>query len=49
LRDTAAGDLAQRYAAGDLPPVLQAGLADFLARYGHRAVAENDVGLPRWS
>jgi hypothetical protein len=33
----------------DLPPVLQAGLADFLARYGHRAVAENDVGLPRWS
>ncbi|HYW88853.1 MAG TPA: PEP-utilizing enzyme, partial [Chloroflexota bacterium] len=25
------------------------GLAAFLAEYGHRAVAEIDVGLPRWS
>lgn len=49
LRDTAAGELARRYGTGRLPPALQTGLADFLARYGHRAVAEIDVGLPRWS
>jgi pyruvate,water dikinase len=40
--------LAQRYAAGTLPAAAQAGLAEFLARYGHRAVAEIDVGMPRW-
>jgi phosphohistidine swiveling domain-containing protein len=40
--------LAQRFAAGDLPAGAQAGLAEFLARYGHRAVAEIDVGMPRW-
>ena len=28
---------------------MQSGLADFLGRYGHRAVAEIDVGMPRWS
>ena len=49
LRATTTADLAGRYASGDLPPALQAGLAGFLARYGHRAVAEIDVGLPRWS
>lgn len=27
----------------------QDGLASFLERYGHRAVAEIDLGLPRWS
>jgi phosphohistidine swiveling domain-containing protein len=32
-----------------LPPTLQKGLADFLRAYGHRGVAEIDVGLPRWS
>ncbi len=31
-----------------LPPILQQGLADFLHHYGHRGVAEIDVGLPRW-
>lgn len=41
--------LAQRYAGRDLPPRLQRGLEDFLARHGHRAVAEIDVGMPRWS
>ncbi len=41
--------LAQRYARRDLPPRLQQGLEDFLARHGHRAVAEIDVGMPRWS
>ncbi|MFP3461825.1 PEP/pyruvate-binding domain-containing protein [Arthrobacter globiformis] len=40
--------LAQRFAAGDLPAAAQTGLAEFLARYGHRAVAEIDVGMPRW-
>jgi phosphohistidine swiveling domain-containing protein len=40
--------LAQRFAAGDLPAAAQTALAEFLARYGHRAVAEIDVGMPRW-
>ncbi|GAA0480049.1 phosphoenolpyruvate synthase [Actinoplanes capillaceus] len=43
------GTLAGHYHAGTLPPAAQQGLADFLDRYGHRAVAEIDVGLPRWS
>ena len=42
-------DLAAAFALGTLPPVLQRGLAEFLAHYGHRAVAEIDLGLPRWS
>ncbi|GAA0401973.1 phosphoenolpyruvate synthase [Acrocarpospora corrugata] len=33
---------------GDLPPLVREALADFLARYGDRAVAEIDLGLPRW-
>jgi pyruvate,water dikinase len=41
--------LAARYHAGTLPAALQDGLAAFLARSGHRAVAEIDVGMPRWS
>ncbi|WP_426997911.1 PEP/pyruvate-binding domain-containing protein [Pseudarthrobacter sp. N5] len=41
--------LARRYRSGDLPGVVQSGLADFLDRYGHRAVAEIDLGMPRWS
>ncbi len=41
--------LAQEYRAGTLPPPLQQGLAEFLAVYGHRGVAEIDLGLPRWS
>ncbi len=43
------GALAERFRAGTLPPVLQDGLGDFLRRYGHRAVAEIDLGMPRWS
>ena len=50
LRDTAdLAALAARFRAGTLPTVLQNGLAGFLRRYGHRAVAEIDVGMPRWS
>ncbi|NUT73225.1 PEP/pyruvate-binding domain-containing protein [Pseudarthrobacter sp. C4D7] len=47
-----AGDpaaLAAAFRAGRLPARLDAGLARFLGRYGHRAVGEIDVGLPRWS
>ncbi len=42
-------DLARRYRDGTLPPVLQRGMAAFLSRYGRRAVAEIDLGMPRWS
>jgi len=42
------GALAVRFHAGTLPTVLQEGLAAFLRRYGHRAVAEIDLGMPRW-
>lgn len=42
-------DLATRYRRGELPEVAQHGLARFLDRYGHRAVAEIDLGMPRWS
>lgn len=42
-------DLAAGYGAGTLPAVAQGGLRGFLACYGHRAVAEIDLGMPRWS
>ncbi|MGW9413641.1 PEP/pyruvate-binding domain-containing protein [Arthrobacter cupressi] len=42
-------ELAARYRDGGLPAVAQSGLASFLARYGHRAVAEIDLGMPRWA
>lgn len=41
--------LALAYQSGQLPTGLREGLAAFLATYGHRAVAEIDLGLPRWS
>jgi pyruvate,water dikinase len=41
--------LAASYRAGSLPPVAQAGVHRFLAAYGHRAVAEIDLGMPRWA
>ncbi len=44
-----ADELAARYRAGTLPAALQRGMAAFLGRYGQRAVAEIDLGLPRWS
>jgi phosphohistidine swiveling domain-containing protein len=49
LRGTPAVELARRYRDGALPPALQHGLGAFLRRHGHRAVAEIDVGMPRWS
>jgi phosphohistidine swiveling domain-containing protein len=42
-------ELAVSYAAGTLPAVAQVGLRGFLERYGHRAVAEIDLGMPRWA
>ncbi len=47
--ETPPEQLALRYREGTLPPTLQLGLAEFLHVYGHRGVAEIDVGLPRWS
>jgi rifampicin phosphotransferase len=41
--------LAQEYRAGTLSPLLQQELAEFLTLYGHRGVAEIDLGLPHWS
>ncbi|GAA3415761.1 PEP/pyruvate-binding domain-containing protein [Streptosporangium vulgare] len=49
LLDTPAAELAERFRAGSLPGVAQQGLADFLSVYGVRAVAEIDLGLPRWA
>ena len=45
--DLALWDLARR--TRDDPDGERRGLAAFLERYGHRAVAEIDLGLPRWS
>jgi pyruvate,water dikinase len=47
--DLAVPDLLQRYRDHALPSVAQRGLQAFLRRYGHRAVAEVDLGMPRWS
>ncbi|MDR6416995.1 PEP/pyruvate-binding domain-containing protein [Pseudarthrobacter sulfonivorans] len=41
-------ELASRYRAGTLPAAAQSGLRAFLSKYGHRAVAEIDLGMPRW-
>jgi pyruvate,water dikinase len=49
VRETPPERLAQDYRSGVLPPALQTGLASFLRVYGHRGIAEIDLGLPRWS
>ncbi|HEX9268739.1 MAG TPA: PEP-utilizing enzyme, partial [Candidatus Limnocylindria bacterium] len=49
LRDRTAAALAEAHHGGRLPITLQRGLDEFLARYGHRGVAEIDLGVPRWS
>lgn len=49
LRELTPATLAQDFHRGGLPLLLRRGLAEFLAAYGHRAVAEIDVGMPRWS
>ncbi|MFJ4227104.1 PEP/pyruvate-binding domain-containing protein [Paenarthrobacter nicotinovorans] len=40
--------LAGQYRNAELPAVAQSGLEAFLQTYGHRAVAEIDLGMPRW-
>jgi rifampicin phosphotransferase len=37
------------YKKGSMPEFLQQQLNEFLSMYGHRGVAEIDLGLPRWS
>ncbi len=49
MHERTSAELAAAYHDGSLPGVLQQGLRAFLARYGHRAVAEIDLGLPRWA
>ncbi|MFC3501595.1 PEP/pyruvate-binding domain-containing protein [Micromonospora krabiensis] len=46
LLTTPPAELARRYHDGTLPEI---GLGAFLDRYGHRAVAEVDLGVPRWA
>jgi pyruvate,water dikinase len=42
-------ELSAQYRARALPPVLQREMTSFLERYGHRAIAEIDLGVKRWS
>nr|WP_294690646.1 PEP/pyruvate-binding domain-containing protein [uncultured Friedmanniella sp.] len=42
-------ELTQAFHRGQLPPTVQQGLGRFLRSYGHRAVAEIDLGVARWS
>jgi pyruvate,water dikinase len=42
-------ELTEAFRRAALPPTAQAGLTAFLQTYGHRAVAEIDIGMPRWS
>src|SRR5579872_1973454 len=49
VEETPPEQLAQAYREEKLPPILQQGLAEFLRVYGHRGVAEIDLGLARWS
>ncbi|MCT9870438.1 PEP/pyruvate-binding domain-containing protein [Paenarthrobacter aurescens] len=44
-----AAELTEQYRDGKLPAVAQAGLSSFLRTFGHRAIAEIDLGMPRWS
>jgi rifampicin phosphotransferase len=49
LHEKTPQQLAQDYREEKLPAILQQGLAGFLRTYGHRSIAEIDLGLPRWS
>ena len=49
VRETPPERLADEYRSGALPQELWSGLENFLRLYGHRGVAEIDLGLPRWS
>ena len=47
--DGSTAELTARYRNRTLPPAAQRGITAFLRRYGHRAVAEIDLGMPRWA
>ncbi|MEU7898872.1 PEP/pyruvate-binding domain-containing protein [Nonomuraea sp. NPDC049152] len=47
FRTQPVSELAARHARGELRA--QRAIDGFLARYGHRGVAEIDLGMPRWS
>lgn len=49
LRTRTPAELARAYRNTELPTVLQRELGTFLAHYGHRAIAEIDLGMPRWA
>jgi rifampicin phosphotransferase len=49
LGETPPEQLARDYRNGSLLGGLQVSMEDFLRSYGHRGVAEIDLGLPRWS
>jgi rifampicin phosphotransferase len=42
-------ELSAQYRARSLPPLLQREMTTFLKQYGHRAIAEIDLGVKRWS
>ncbi|MEU8283188.1 PEP/pyruvate-binding domain-containing protein [Micromonospora sp. NPDC048905] len=46
LLDTPPAELAERHRHGTLPDI---GMTAFLDAYGHRGVAEVDLGVPRWA
>ena len=47
--DGSTAELTARYRNRTLPSAAQRGITAFLRRYGHRAVAEIDLGMPRWA
>ncbi|MEV0229480.1 PEP/pyruvate-binding domain-containing protein [Nonomuraea sp. NPDC050786] len=49
FKERPVAELVRLYQAGELPPVAQREIAAFLDKYGHRGVAEIDLGVPRWS
>jgi pyruvate,water dikinase len=49
VRETPIAQITQGYLSGSLPALLQSELKNFLRCYGHRAVAEIDMGVTRWS
>ena len=48
LQEHEAALLAEQYLAGQLPPIVQSAVADFLTQYGMRGLAEIDFGRTRW-
>ncbi|MEV4169703.1 PEP/pyruvate-binding domain-containing protein [Nonomuraea sp. NPDC049709] len=49
FKERTVAELVRLYQEGGLPPVAQREITAFLDKYGHRGVAEIDVGVPRWS